>query len=286
MERKMKRISYYLIILTILGLFAAYSCKPKKQVVRTTTLPVESKVNSRLFTDILNAEVPFNSLSSKLNLTVTTGTRSMSSKASLKIINGRMLQLSIQPLFGVEIFRFHADRDSVIVLDRMNKRYVKEALTDIKKEYPVGFDYNTLQSLLTNKLFVAGKINTTPSDYESFAYSETSTNYYLKSKDLTSGIEYFFTINADDKITFTHLADADSNYSLQWNYSEFVVINNQTFPYHMKIAAGKGAKKIETELTFSDVVLNAPMELSINIPSGYTRVGLSDIIKIVSSDRS
>ena len=77
----------------------------------------------------------------------------MASKANLKIINDQILQLSVQPLFGIEIFRFYIDNDTVVILDRMNKRYVKESINELKNRYPVEFDYHTLQSLFTNKLF-------------------------------------------------------------------------------------------------------------------------------------
>jgi len=49
--------------------------------------------------------------------------------------------------------RIYVDADTVVVLDRMNKRFVKESLVDLKDNYPFGFDYNTLESLLTNRLF-------------------------------------------------------------------------------------------------------------------------------------
>lgn len=280
----MKSTYYYIVLLGFI-LIGITSCKSKKQIVNTTS-PVEIKANSELFSDILANTMPFSTFSSKLNLSVVTGTRSMSSKASLKIVKDQMLQVSIQPLFGVEVFRFHVDKDTMVVLDRMNKRYVKESLADLKKRYPVGFDFSTLQALFTNSLFVSGHAPVIASDYTKFTYSETANSYYLKATDKVSGIECAFTVNADDKIIFSHLMGAESSYSLQWAYADFALMDNRQFPYKMDVTAGSANKKIEVGMEFSSITLNEPMELYINIPSSYTRVLMDDIIKIITAGDS
>ena len=154
-------ILFFCASLLIMGL---NSCKSKRQIVAAA--PVEEKVDVDLFTDILNNQLNFKTFSSRLNLNLSSGTKSLSSKASLRIVKDKAIQLSVQPLFGVEMLRLYADPDSLVLLDRMNKRYVKESIEDVKKVYPVGFDFKTLQSLLTNQVFVSGQSDVIYSDYE------------------------------------------------------------------------------------------------------------------------
>lgn len=272
----MKRILYFLLFLIVI-IIGNSSCKSKKEIVRVSA-PIETKAEGGLFADMLANEIEFTTFSSKLNLRVKTGTRSIASKANLKIVNGQKLQMSIQPLFGVEMFRLFVDKDTFILLDRMNKRYVQEALPDLKKRYPVGFDYETVQSLLTNKLFLAEKESVTPSDYKKFSYINASSNYYLSAKDNSSDIEYSFTVNGADKITFSHLLDPESNNSLRWSYSDFSNLDSLIFPYQMDVSAVTPKRKLDVGITFSDIVLDEPMELSINIPSGYTKIPISEIL--------
>lgn len=261
------------------------SCKPKQQMISAASL-VQDKANSELFTDLLNNEFRFSTLSSKLNMELISGTRSLSSRANLKIVNGRALQISIQPLFGVEMFRLHVDVDTLVLLDRMNKRYVKESLASLKEVYPVGFDYYSLQSLFANALFITGKENKTSADYSDFQYSQSSDlNYHLRAADSESGIEYEFTVNGNDRITFAHLMQPSEKYSLQWAYNNFASVEEQFFPHKMDIIAGTSSRKIEVGLLFSDIITNNPMELNINVPSGYTQVTLSEILKIISGGK-
>ena len=140
---------------SILGL-AITACKPKQKIVYSTK-PVEDKEYNQLFSDINNSTFDYNTFSSRLNMDVTSGTRSVSSKANIRMVKDSAIQISVQPLFGVEVLRFYIDPDSVVIVDRMNKRYVQESLYSLKEYYPVGFDFYTMQSILTNAPFVSGK---------------------------------------------------------------------------------------------------------------------------------
>ena len=194
----------HIILLLFAGvlLVGLNACKSKKQLI--SAAPLEEKVDAELFSDILNKQFNYNTFSSRLNLNLSSGTKSLSSKASLKIVKDKAIQLSVQPLFGVEMLRLYIDNDSLVLLDRMNKRYVKESVQDVKKIYPVGFDFKTLQSLLTNRIFVSQQPDAIYSDYEKFTTNRVSElHYLLKSVDKESGVEYSFTIDGNDRIAIT-----------------------------------------------------------------------------------
>ena len=87
-------------IICLLSAVAFTACKSKQRVVYTTS-PVEDKAYHELFSDIITSEFPYLTLSAKLSMGMTSGTRSYSSKANLRIIKDKALQVSIQPLFGV-----------------------------------------------------------------------------------------------------------------------------------------------------------------------------------------
>lgn len=259
------------------------SCKSKRQIVAAA--PVEEKVDVDLFTDILNNQLNFKTFSSRLNLNLSSGTKSLSSKASLRIVKDKAIQLSVQPLFGVEMLRLYADPDSLVLLDRMNKRYVKESIEDVKKVYPVGFDFKTLQSLLTNQVFVSGQSDVIYSDYEKFSTGQVSDMYYLlKSVDKKSGIEYGFTIDGNDRIALTHLLEPKENYSLNWKYDDFVKETYKTFPHKMDVALASAKRKVNVGLEFSGIALDEDFDLQISVPGSYTRATISDIVKILTAN--
>jgi len=213
------------------------------------------------------------------------GTKSLSSKATLRIVKDKAIQLSVQPLFGVEMLRLYADPDSLVLLDRMNKRYVKESIEDVKKVYPVGFDYKTLQSLLTNQVFVSGQTDVIYSDYEKFSTGQLSDMHYLlKSVDKESGIEYSFTIDGNDRIALTHLLEPNDNYSMNWKYDDFVKETYKSFPHKMDVALASANRKVNVGMEFSGITLDDDFDLQISVPGSYTRATISDIVKILTNN--
>lgn len=287
-ELKLKKMNFKknILLLLLLGIVmpGLHSCKSKKQLV-DAALPVEKKVEADLFADILRNQFDFGTFSAKLNLNLSSGTKSLSSKASLRIVKDKAIQLSIQPLFGVEVFRLYVDTDTLVWLDRMNKTYVKESIEELRKTYPVGFDYNTLQSLFTNRLFVSGKPEAIAADYEKFSINQASDMHYLlKSVDKSSEIEYSFAIDGNDRIALSRLQSPQDAHALQWQYADFALLANQTFPYKMDVSLASARRKVDVRIDFLDIVLDDVLELRASVPAGYSRASISDIVKILTNN--
>lgn len=273
----------FCMILCLLSAVTFTACKQKQRIVYSTS-PVEDKANNELFRDIIANELTFNAFSAKLNLGITSGTQTLSSKGYLRIVKDQAIQLSIQPLFGFEMFRLYINPDTLVVLDRMNKRYVMEPIESLKEQFSGGFDFYTLQSLFTNKLFFSGKKSINATDYNAFSFKRPSAqNYLITSKDADSGIEYSFTVNGDDRITFTHLMLPEKNYYMQWGYSDFVMMDNVIFPHRMNMTLSSKSRNIQTEFVFSDFVKDDSIQLTLNVPSNFSRVSLDDVIKAIVS---
>lgn len=281
----MKRVNYknILFLSILLGLIIT-GCKSKQRIIYSTQ-PVENKENNQLFSDINNNSFDFDTFSSRLNMHITSGTRSLSSRANIRMVKDSAIQISVQPLFGVEVLRFYIDPDYVVILDRMNKRYVEESINTLKNHYPIGFDFYTMQSILTNAPFVSGKSKVEDSDYMKFNYIQTSDlNYYITSKDSESDIEYSFTVNADDRITFTHLMQYETQQSLQWAYGNFAIEGSNSFPHKMNATISSNSKKIDAEFLFSEIVTNEPIQISSQVPDSYSKTSIAEIIKIMTSE--
>jgi hypothetical protein len=247
---------------------------------------VAEKANHELFSDIIAGSFPYRTFAAKLNLGVTSGTKSFSSKANIQIVKDEALLISVQPLFGVEVFRLFMNPDTVFLLDRMNKRYVLESITTLKEIYPVGFDYYTMQSLFTNALFVSGKGKIDRADYRAFSYNRASDlNYQITASDAGSGIDYSFTVNGDDRITFAHLMQPEKKYYMQWGYHNFSALNNLLFPHKMNVSLSSTSRKIDAEILFSNVVTDAPLQLALNVPLNYTKTSMAELLKILSPTR-
>lgn len=278
---KVFKLSKYLIALLLLVFLAMFSCKPKERIVQAET-ELEDKTNATLFEDVLTNELDYTTFSSKMNMSFSTGKRTLSSKATIRIVRNEALQLSIQPLFGIEMFRMYVEPNSVIILDRMNKRYVQESFDDIKKQFPIGFNFYTLQSLFTNTLFIPDQSTVLTDDYKKFKYSQSSDNYHLSARDRKSAIDYSFLVNGNDQITLTQMYMPNRNYSFDWSYDEFTLIEKLFFPLEMKMLISNGKRRVDTSVSLSSITLDDPVTLDSSIPSSYAKVELKEVLKLLS----
>lgn len=277
----LQKYTWCILLLLIIGV---YSCKSTKRITQADSA-LEDKTSSELFKDILFKGLEYKTFSSKLNMTISTGTKTLSSKGSLRIVHNEAIQLSVQPLFGIEMFRLYVEPEHIIILDRMNKRYVKESFEDIKGKNPVGFNFYTLQSLFTNNLFIPEKSSVSLKDYKTFRYSEGENYYILAARDKKSNIDYTFSVNGNDQITLTELNMPANQYSLQWNYDQFTLMNNLFFPYEMKIVASTQKRNLNTNISLSSISLNESLSLDTSIPDSYTKVELKDVLKMLADKK-
>ncbi len=269
--------------LVLFLLVGVTSCKTTKPIVKQNAGTIEDKNSSVLFADILSRQPDFNTLTSKMDVTLQTGSKSVNSKASFKMRKNQAIQISLQPLFGVEVARLLVKPDTIIIIDRLNKRYVMESIQNLKKKYPVGFDFYTLQALFANQIFVSGSSENTQSDVSKFRITQDSNAYILSAKDASSQINYMFKVNAKDRVIETNLSQDGSARNILWQYLNFVTINNLVYPTSMKVIAKSTSRTMNVDMNFNSVNINNEVEFSGIIPGSYARVSLDEIIKFMGS---
>ena len=206
----------------------------------------------------------------------------MSSRARLKIIRGRCLQISITPLAGIELFRLEVSRDSVKIIDRMGRRYAAEPIDEIKKQipayakadFPYDFHYEHLEALLTDRLF-------TP-DGEAFRMDRFQQQRLLlgarrfRAKD-TERMTYDFTTDSRARLIATEIIFPFLE--LKWNYSRFQTVGGRPFPLYME-AEVEGVNKLR--IRFDKVETDVPVEMFFPIPDNYKRITLKQLWRMIS----
>jgi hypothetical protein len=206
--------------------------------------------------------------------------KTFSSRASLKIRKNERMQLSLQPLLGIEAFRVDLSPDSIWIIDRLNKRYLAENFSRLKYLFRVEFNFYNLQALFTNQLFLPGETELPENAFTRFRRRPTADGYMLQTRS-ASRWQYSFTTGNDRKLYASQIVDTDSEHALHWNYDDFRPVGTQFFP--MKIHAGwmEGEEtKSALSVNYSQVDTKAPVEIRPVIPAGYERVNLAQVRKM------
>lgn len=272
------QLLYSLIILITLTTITT-SCKSSKE---TTEGSEAMKIRSEqeLLSAITSNTIQYNTISASLKTNIKMGKNDRRVSSSLKLIKDDRLQLSFQFL-GSELFKIVVSQDSFIMVDRMNKMYVEEAIEDIRKATNFDFGYHNLQSLFTNQIFLPGKESITNTDFSLFSVAQSKYEAQIKS-DIRQNVFYIFTCDYTDKIKQTEITGKNGKQGLVWTYNQFSETSDkQVFPMEMQMnLALPKDENLNMEFSFSKIDINKDVNIDSNIPKKYKRITLEQAMTI------
>lgn len=254
-------------------------CKTVKTVKPTTPVAKVPSKTEELMSTVKKQQFQFSNLYVKMNADLNMKGNDVSSKIELKMLRDSIIQLSVQPMFGVEIFRLALTKDSVKLIDRLNKRYAVESYTQMKNENAVVFNFYNLQSLLVNRIFFPGEKTVSEALYDRFHLTSKGATSELSVKD-ASGVQYVFKADAQGKLLSSIMSMTKNLSTLQWIYSDFHTQGNQLFPSIMNVSyTHNGTTAVKAQLNYAKISPNTILNLSFSIPEKYKRVSLMDILR-------
>ena len=99
----------------------------------------------------------YQTLTQKANATLQFDQREYSMSCSIQMWRNELIILSLQPILGVEMFRLEASQDSVLVIDKMNRRYTTLAYEWASQAVQPTPSYKMIQDFVTPPLLSQSK---------------------------------------------------------------------------------------------------------------------------------
>ena len=140
----MKRIVYLLLVVVVLA-----GCKSSKRLVTSETkAPVSSY------------------LASKLQLTIPDKKGgSLSVGGTMRMKTHERVQISLlMPILRTEVARIEVTPEEVLLVDRMNRRFVRASKEELKGILPKNAEFSRLEKILTDASLPGGKTELTGND--------------------------------------------------------------------------------------------------------------------------
>ena len=200
---------------------------------------------------------------------------------TLRIKKNEVIQMSITPFLGIEVARVELSSDGVLVIDRMNKRYVQVSFGELKSLANLDWDFHLLQSLFLNELFLPGKGDLTSRDANAFRLVQNQSEVWLEAKKEKRFRYRFLTLAPRGLVARTSIDMSGTVYGLDWNYADFRTLEGKQFPTDMSILFRGGKKPAIATLKLSRLGTDADWEAQTEVSKKYERVQLADLIKIL-----
>ncbi len=260
------------IIICGLVLITVVACKTKLQLPKKTD---QDYRKTELIDKITRNQPSFSSANvSKMSLLLDIDGRSFNVAASCKIRTDSAMHISIQPAFGIEMFKLEITPDSIRAYDKLNKRMYVTDFRFLESKFGLTVNFHDLQAMLSNRLFTIGS-KEIQSDKCSVSKGSNDLNTVsYENNQLVQNTE----INNDFRIQKTSLKSKTSNYNLSVTYNNFVLSDNIMFPQKINVKAFSTKHTLNSDFNISKVMFNNKIVFSTLDPSKYDRAELNQLM--------
>ena len=167
-------------------------------------------------------------------------------------------------VFNIEAFRVLIRKDSVFVLDKINKEVQMRSIDYLQDVTQIPFDFTTLQDLLVgNPIFFNDSV---------VYYKETESKILVAT--IGTYFKHLLTLDKNDHHNILHSKlddiDINRNRTADITYAEFENNNGFIFSTYREITVSE-KNKLDIQLKFKQYEFNKELQISFSIPKNYKR---------------
>lgn len=197
---------------------------------------------------------------------------------TLKMEQGKGLQLGITAMGLFEIARLEITPVDAQILNKFGKEYASVAYNDVDFLSKTGLDYNVIESLFSNRIF-------TPDGSDPDA-SLNDMNITVGDGEITivsqaiNGMQYTFVINTATGNLVETRGVYNGKVGVVCRYSDFRQFDGRAFPHKMEIAVENAGKPISVEFTLSNL-RNTLFAFKKSNTASYKKIEIAELLKSI-----
>ncbi len=285
----------YLIVFSM-SLFLV-SCGTSKSTTGEKTSVIETDDNSMVaehsieyLRKVYDNEVYAQNISSKIKFTITAGAKDVSVSGSLKMKKDEVIRIQLTPLGIMEAGRIEFTKDYVLIMDRINKEYIKADYSQVEFLQQNGLDFYALQALFWNSLYVPGTQKITDSSLKNFTVTSNSA---LKNNlvSLKKGkMDYVWeTDKTSGQIKAVNVTYTNNNSSTEvgCTYDSFKSLGTKNFPTDITLNlhsdAIKDTNTLSMKIAISNMDTSDDWETYTDLSGKYKQVSVQDVMNKILS---
>ena len=96
-------------------------------------------------------------LVASIDFNLKSGSKNVSVDGKLSMRKDEVIRIQLSPMGLMEVGRMEFSKDSVLIIDRIHKQYLKSSYDQVSFLRNNGIDFQSLQALFWNQLFVPGE---------------------------------------------------------------------------------------------------------------------------------
>lgn len=196
-------------------------------------------------------------ITSKIDLTINSSGKDISVSGKLNMRRNEVIRITLTPFGLMEVGRLEFTPDYVLLINRLEKEYVKATYNDIDFLKANGLDFYSLQALFWNELFQPAKKDLTDSDllyFKTDASQQGSRHITLSSNKLSMDWTTDATKALITKALITYAKGTTQASTVSMEYGDFMPMGSKRFPTKEKVVFA--SKSMNTGSISLELLLN------------------------------
>jgi hypothetical protein len=282
-----------IIFLAVVLSAAFIACKSTYQVRSEKVKKVSDR---RIIRNVIKNYLNYNTLSFRFNGEFSDSGKTTSFNGTIRINKDSIIWVSLSVVLGIELARIQITKDSIYFMNKLKDEYFIRDIGYISNAFQVDMDYEILQSIITNQIFLYAEEDETanvrrveevddepdPGVYRKTFIADTDSNLYVLKTYRKRKLKKHIKRNRPEiilqtyhvapeiyKITNVNINDLSEKRELDISYSKFSPIDSVMTPYNLMINIKDKEKSVSLNLEYSKINLNTDISFPFNIPEKF-----------------
>ena len=242
--------------------------EPKKEVVKQK--PIQQRA--------IEAQPDFLSVNAqKARFQLTYQRKSIAANGTIAMLKDSICIISLQPVLGIELFRLELTPAEVIIIDKMNRRYVQMSYAEISEAVKMPITFADAQNVLMARMVVLGQP-------QSVLYSDAATAAAAANNSTTVSLTEG-KINYQYSIDNTSLALLQAEYTANGRggkatvtYSGHNLYGTVLFPTAVNVTYLDSKYDVSCTISLPNLVFNGEVNIARINTRSYKKTTISTIL--------
>ena len=264
-------------------MLAVTSCRTHRKAVKEDSSVVKvDTLKKQAFLQKVNDNAQHaRFITSKVKFSVEVGARQMTLTGNLRMKRDDVIRLQLMAFGFVEAGRLEFTKEYVLIMDRIDKLYMKVPYAQIDFLRNSQIDFYVLQSLFWNELFQPGKVKVTDEALKTYTTELDGEDAIIMMENGKMSYRWLAD-KVNTRIKMANIMYNDrfrGNYQLNWDYENFQQNNRKYFPMEHKISLTTPEKEVKLGMTLNYRGADENWETRTEVSSKYRQVSVEEILQ-------
>lgn len=256
-------------------------CNSQKKIAQsgtaTETQKTETVRKKSVQQRAIEAQPDFQSVyAQRANFAVVYQQKKVSGNGTITMLKDSICIISVQPILNIELVRLELTPSDVLLVDKMNKRYVQMTYAEVQKETGLPVTFADIQNLLMARMTVVGQPQSVLYSDKAKAVSKSGQTQVL----LTEGkVSYDYLIDETTLALLRSVLTMGNSGSATITYSGHTLHDQILFPATVGISYKGGGTDASCTISLPNLTFNGrPNAQRISLRN-YKKTTISTILK-------